>query len=105
MARKNRLIFTNNEQSDKGIMSLILGVICVLSLIYGFVVSYVRQGEINDRFGSALFVTLILSVIGIVLGVLARYDTDKFKVIPTVGIVVNTIVILTLGFLLWIGLN
>ena len=105
MARKNRIIFTAQEQSDKGIMSLALGVLCLLSVLYSLIVSYIRQGEIASRFGGALFVTLILAVIGLILGALARTDIDKRKLIPTLGVIINVMVILMLGAVLWIGLN
>ncbi|MCR5594656.1 MAG: DUF6142 family protein [Lachnospiraceae bacterium] len=103
--RKDRIIFKSHEQSDIGIMSLILGIISALSVVYSIVYSYVRQGEINDRFGVALFVTLIMSIVGAVLGTIARKDTDKLQLIPKLAIALNILVIVFLGALLWIGLN
>ena len=86
-------------------MSLILGVISALSLTYAAVVSYIRQGEVPDKFGSAMFVTFIFAVAGLILGGVARNEADKLKTIPTVAIILNSLVILSLGFFLWIGLN
>lgn len=86
-------------------MALILGVISALSLTYAAVVSYIRQGEVPDKFGSALFVTFIFAVAGLILGGVARNETDKLKTVPTVAIILNSLVILSLGFFLWIGLN
>ena len=86
-------------------MSLILGVISALSLTYAAVVSYIRQGEVPDKFGSALFVTFVFAVAGLILGGVARNETDKLKTVPTVAIILNSLVILSLGFFLWIGLN
>ncbi len=86
-------------------MALVLGVISAISLIYAAVVSYIRQGEVPDRFGSALFVTFIFAVAGVILGGLGRNEADKLKTIPTLAIILNALVILSLGFFLWIGLN
>ena len=86
-------------------MSMILGVIIALSLVSASVVSYIRQGEVPDKFGGALFVTFVFAVAGLILGGLARNEADKLKTIPTVAIALNSLVILALGFFLWIGLN
>ena len=86
-------------------MSLVLGILCAGSVTYSLIASYIKQGEVNSRFGAALLVTLLMSVIGLILGWLACSDADKRKAIPTVGVILNVIVILGLGALLWIGLN
>ncbi len=86
-------------------MSVILGVICTISLIFIFITSYIRQGEIPERFGAALVVTLVFAVAGLVLGALARMDGDRFKFIPTLGVVINALVVIVMGVVLWIGLN
>ncbi|MBO4898672.1 MAG: hypothetical protein J5509_00110 [Lachnospiraceae bacterium] len=105
MARKNRIIFSSRDQSDKGIMSLVLGILSMVSLAYAGIVSYIRQGEVPDKFGSALFVTFVFAAIGLILGGLARNEADKLKTIPTVAMILNGLAILALGFFLWIGLN
>ena len=105
MARKQRIIFTDNKQSDRGLMSIILSAISLISLIYSLIMSYRLNGEVSDRFGGALFVTLIMAAVGLALGIVSRMDTTKFKLIPTIGIVVNGIVVFALAFLLWIGLR
>ena len=105
MARKNRIIFSSRDQSDKGIMSLVLGILSVISLAYAGIVSYLRQGEVPDKFGSALFVTFVFAVAGLILGGLARNEADKLRTVPTVAVVLNALAILALGFFLWIGLN
>ncbi|SCX85064.1 hypothetical protein SAMN02910292_00252 [Lachnospiraceae bacterium XBB2008] len=105
MARKNRIIFTAQEQSDKGIMALVLGILCSGSVAYSLIASYLKQGEVNSRFGGALLVTLLMAVVGLILGAMACSDVDKRKAVPTVGVILNVIVILVLGALLWIGLN
>lgn len=86
-------------------MSLILGILSMISLAYAGIVSYIRQGEVPDKFGSALFVTFVFAVIGLILGGVARNEIDKLKTIPTVAMILNGLAILTLGFFLWIGLN
>ena len=105
MARRSRIIFTNNEQSDRGIMSVILGVICICSLLYSCIYSYLKEGEVVEhRFGAALILTLFFAIAGLILAALGRNAADRYKLIPTIGIVLNSAVILALAFILWIGL-
>jgi len=105
MARKNRVIFTDNKQSDRGIMSVILGSLCAISLLYCIITSYRLEGEVPERFGGALVVTLVFALTGLALGIVSRMDTTKFKLLPTIGIIINGLETILLGFLLWIGLR
>lgn len=86
-------------------MALVLGILCSGSVAYSLIASYLKQGEVNSRFGGALLVTLLMAVVGLILGAMACSDVDKRKAVPTVGVILNVIVILVLGALLWIGLN
>jgi len=102
---KRRIIFTDNRQSKRGIMSVVLSTISLSSLLYSFIFSFRHEGEVPDTFGGALVVTLVMSVIGLGLGISARRDTSRFKMLPTIGIAINTLVIILLGFMLWVGLD
>lgn len=105
MSRKPRIIFTDNKRSKRGIMAIVLAVICICSLLYSFIYSYHTEGNIASTFGGALVVTLIMAVVGICLGVSAGMDNSKFKLFPTIGTVLNSIVLVILAGLLWIGLK
>lgn len=87
-------------------MSVILGLINLVSLGFGVVYSYTKAGEImSSRFGAALILSLIFSVIGLTLGMLARSETDRYKAMPLLGITLNLLIIVVLAAFLWIGLN
>ncbi len=102
---RGRIIFTTNKQSDRGIMSLVLGIISLLSLLYCLIFSYVREGEvIRERFGAGLILTLIFCIAGELLGVYSRSEADRYKLVPTLGILINGIVLVSLGMILWVGL-
>lgn len=105
MSRKARVIFTDKKISDRGIMSVVLGGICVLSQLYSFFVSYLHEGEVPARFGAALFLTLLFAVVGLSLGISAFKDIDKKRLLPFLGIVLNGVTVIILAFLLWIGLQ
>lgn len=106
MSRSSRVIFTDNKQSDRGIMSFILAVISLCSVLFCVIYSYVKGGGVIQlRFGAALALTLVFSVIGIVLGALSRSEADTYRALPTLGLILNTLSVLFLAALLWIGLS
>ena len=106
MSSKSRIIFTTNRQSDRGIMSVILGCISFASLVFGVVYSYANSGAvIRERFGAGLLLTLVFSIIGLTLGMLARSEVDRYKAMPLLGITLNLLIIIVLAMFLWIGLN
>lgn len=100
-----RMIFTDNKQSKRGIMSVVLSAICFLSFVYSLVVSYKNDGNVPNSFGAALVLTLVMAVVGLALGISALRDVSKFRAIPMVGTIVNLVMIIILGFVLWVGLN
>jgi len=102
---KKRVIFTNNKQSKRGIMSTVLCVLCTVSVIYSLVYSYKLGGNVPSTFGGALVVTLIMAFTGLGLGVSAYLDISKYRLLPMIGIIVNGLNVLILGVILWIGLN
>lgn len=87
-------------------MSFILAVISLCSILFNIIYSFAMEGAvISVRFGAALVLALIFSVIGIVLGVLSRAEADRFRFFPTAGLILNVAIILFLAVLLWIGMN
>ena len=87
-------------------MSVILGCISFASLIFGVVFSYANSGDVmKERFGAAMLLTLIFSIIGLTLGMFARNETDRYKAMPLLGITLNLLIIVVLTAFLWIGLN
>lgn len=100
-----RIIFTNNKQSKRGIMSAVLCVLCTASLLFSIITSYHNEGVVPATYGSALVVTLVMAFTGLGLGISAFMDVSKYRLLPTIGIVINTIDVLVLGVLLWVGLR
>ena len=74
--------------------------------MFGLIYSYSKAGEIMPlKFGAALILSLLFSMIGLTLGMFARSETDRYKAMPLLGITLNLLIIIILAAFLWIGLN
>lgn len=102
MSRRSYM-FTNKSHSDTGKMSVVLGTVSLVSVCLVIYISYSRDGGVDAKLGAAVFFALLYSLAGEVLGIMSRLEKDRFYLFPTIGIILNTIVILTVGFLLYLG--
>jgi hypothetical protein len=83
-------------------MSAILGIIALVSLLYGIVSSYLLGGEVSMGFGAAALLATLYSLVGWFMGVMAVRLPDCFRITGITGIILNTITLIISGFLLWI---
>lgn len=103
MGRKNSYIFTNKEHSKKGIMSTILGVISLASLAYAIIMSYQRAGDIPLQYGAVAMLVMIFAFVGIILGVIAKSEKDKYYLFTYLGIGLNVLVLAAISIILYAG--
>lgn len=89
MSQKKNYMFTNRRHSEKAIMSTVFGVLCTVSLLAVVVLSYSRGGDIPAGYGfTGLFAT-VLSMVGMLLGVLSLREADRFRLFGWLGILLN----------------
>ena len=105
MQRRRSYMFTDKSHSDIGKMSAVLGIISIISVCLAVYLSYKQAGGMDPKLGAAVFFALIFAIGGEVLGVMARLEKDRFYLFPNIGLILNTIVIIIEGFLLYIGVN
>ena len=96
-------MFTDNRHPEKGVMSAILGCISVTALVVSVVFTYRDGGQAQIRYAAAALVAAIFSVVGIVLGIMSRFERDIFKLFPNLGIILNLLAIIFIVFLLVLG--
>ena len=101
MGRK--YIFTDKRESKKGMMSTALGLIALVSVAAAVYATYRNQGQAMIRYGMAVLFALLFSLVGIVLGVMAKWEQDRFHVFSWLGIVLNLLVIAGISFILYAG--
>ena len=100
---RDRYMFTDNRHPEKGIMSAILGCLSVATLVAAVYFTYRDGGEAPMNYAAAALVAAIFSVAGLVLGIMSRFERDIFKLFPNMGIALNLLAIIFVGFILVMG--
>lgn len=103
MGHKNSFIFTNKSHTKKGIMATILGIISLATLAYTVVMSYRSAGEVPMQYGAAVFLVMIFSLVGAVLGAVSRTERDKYYFFSYLGIVLNVLALGGVSAVLYAG--
>lgn len=85
-------------------MSTILGTISIGTLICVIYFSYLRKGNVPDRYAVAVFFTLLFSVCGIFLGVAGMTEKNRFRLFPGLGLGFNILVLGLISLILYMGL-
>ena len=81
----NKYKFSDKRQSLGGIISTIMGLLALASLIYGVYISIKAQGYAGHKVGSLGLLSLFISVIGTIIGLLSFKEDDKFYTLSKVG--------------------
>lgn len=105
MKKRKGYIFTNKRQSERAIMATILGVITTLSLIAVIHLSFIQKGDTPISYGLTGFLSMIMSLTGLVLGIVTALEKNYYKLFPTLGIVLNLISLAGIGFIVYAGMN
>ena len=84
-------------------MSTVLGVISTASMVAVIYLSFLLKGQAPVSYGLTGFLALLMSVVGEVLGVVAVFERDRFKLFPITGIVLNLVAIAIVAFVFYMG--
>lgn len=90
MSQKKNYMFTNRRHSQKAIMSTVFGVLCTVSLVVVICLSYIRNGDVPAGYGYTGVFATVLSLVGLLLGVLAVREPDRFRLFGWLGILFNS---------------
>ena len=74
----NKYKFSDKSQALGGLISTAMGILSLLSFGYGVYLSFKAAGEGGLRVGSLGILSLILAVIGTVIGLISFYGTSRF---------------------------
>lgn len=81
----NKYKFSDKSQALGGVISTIMGLLALSSLGYGIYTSYVAAGEGGLKVGSLGLLSLLLSIIGTVIGLLSFKEDNKFYGLSRLG--------------------
>ncbi len=86
-------------------MSLILGIISLVSLGIVVFFSYQNSGEAKAGFGFTGVLALVFSVIGIGLGIVTVSDKKYYRLFPVLGTLLNFLALASISLILYAGAN
>ena len=102
---RDRYMFTDNRHPEKGVMSAILGCISVTAMTLAVVFTYNDGGQAKLQYAAAVLLAAIFSVVGLMLGIMSRFEKDIFKIFPNIGIILNSMAVIFTVFLLILGIG
>lgn len=103
MSQKKNYMFTNRRHSGKAIMSTVFGILCTVSLIIVVCLSYINSGNVPVGYGFTAMFATVLSLIGLLLGVQAVREPDRFKLFAWLGILFNSVSLGAVSGILYIA--
>lgn len=81
----NKYKFSNKSQTLGGTISTIMGLLALVCFGYGAYVSFKADGSAGLMVGSLALLSLMLSAIGTLIGLLSFKEDDKFYTLSRVG--------------------
>ena len=86
---RRHYIFTDKRESKKGILSAMLGAMSLISVFLTVYFTWQNHGTAYVRYGVVTLLCLIFSVAGLVIGIMAKLEEDKFYLFAWIGIVLG----------------
>ena len=102
--KRRNYIFTSKSRSRKGILSSVCGIISLVSFFISMMGVIRDGGQAAGRMGAVGFIACLFCVAGIVLGIMALTEKDKFMFFPRLGFTVSIISGIAWGGILYAGI-
>lgn len=81
----NKYKFSDKSQTLGGMISTVMGLAALVSFGYGIYIAFQAKGNAGLEVGSLGLLSFMLSVIGLVIGLLSFKEEDKFYTFSRVG--------------------
>ena len=105
MKKRKNFIFTNKRNSNRAVMSAILGLISLVSLGIVMFFAYRNKGEVRFNHGVAALLATVYSMTGLILGIVTVQNKEYNKLFPVLGILLNMAALVGIGLILYVGGN
>ena len=86
-----------------GIMSAIQGAKTHITVFLTVYFTWQNHGTAYVRYGVVALLCLIFSAAGLVIGIMAKLEEDKFYLFAWIGIVLNALTLLGIGGIVAVG--
>lgn len=104
MKKDRRYKFTNKKHPLRAIMSSSLGVISLAAYIFAILRSFYGRGEIGAEMGIVGLLGLIYACVGLYLGIVSRFEKEKFYLFCYLGIGLNLLTLVLAVVVLYLGI-
>ena len=81
----NKYKFSDKSQTLGGMISTVMGLAALVSFGYGIYIAFQAKGNAGLEVGSLGLLSFMLSVIGLVIGLLSFKEEDKFYTFSRAG--------------------
>ena len=71
----------------------------------GYIFTDKNKGAAPMQYGSVILLSMVFSIVGMVLGILAMLEKDIFRMFPVLGIVLNSLTLIAGCMILYIGVR
>lgn len=105
MARRRGYKFTNKRHSQMGIMSLVFGVLSLVSFVLVVYLSYKSAGNVPNGYGVTGFLITVFAIVGLTLAALDLRQKDCYKFFSGIGLVLNLASLAGISGILYIASN
>lgn len=103
MHKKKRKIYTDKKHAVKGIVATALAVAALILFAVIIYISFKHGGEADMWIGSLALISILLGVVGLVLGLMSFRNENSYKLFAQIGSFLNVFVLLIWGLIYMIG--
>lgn len=103
MHKKKRKIYTDKKHAVKGIVATALAVAALILFAVIIYISFKHGGEADMWIGSFALISILLGVVGLVLGLMSFRNENSYKLFAQIGSFLNVFVLLIWGLIYMIG--
>lgn len=103
IGKRRKIQFTDKKHPVQGIVSMLISFVAFILMIVLFVCSGREKGNGGVVYGYLGIVNLLLSVVGFVLALRCYKKEDIYMTTPSVGSVLNGVIILIYLLLYFLG--
>lgn len=101
--KKRKYIYTNKKHSQRAIMSVILGIISLISLGVVVYLTYRAGGKAASGYGVTGLLATLFSFVGLILGILTVREKNYYRLAPWLGLAVNLLSLASISLILYLG--
>lgn len=105
MKHKRAYIYTNKSHSPKGVMSTVFGALAFVTIALALYFTFRADGAASQRYAAAGILSLIFALTGMILGIMARMEEDRYYLFAYIGLLCNFLVFSLDAWLFALGLG